>query len=335
MQKLRLLFVFSLLILASCRQTGNKKPGSSIDTASPSELTAPSIHRYEVALFSLDQKNFAADLNKIAPEFRVFLGNNYQSPEAIEQLRAFVNDPQNSRTYQDCMKQYPDLDWLSEGLSKAFKIYSKEIPNAVIPKVYTYVSGFDFQYPIKYADSAMIISLDIYLGSGYKDYQTMGIPVYVSQRLTRDHILPDCVKELCYPLMEKSKSQTLLDAMIEEGKILYFCDVLLPEEAKEFKIGFTPAQLKWCEENESNLWSFLIENELLYSTNAESMSMFMTDGPFTSAFSQESPARTGAWLGWQIVSRYADKTGTSLTALLKNTNSQEILAKSGYKPRRK
>jgi len=181
----------------------------------------------------------------------------------------------------------------------------------------------------------MIISLDMYLGSDYKDYRTMGIPLYVSQRLTRNHIVPDCVRELCYPLMSVSKTHTLLDAMIEEGRIRYFSEILLPEVDDELLMGYSPEQLGWCKANETNLWSFMIENEMLYSTDAQAMSMFMTDGPFTSSFSQESPARTGAWLGWQIVRSYVQKNETSLSALLKNTNSQEILEKSGYKPRRK
>lgn len=330
-----ILLLTTFLLATSCNQTGQNRSGEttvSDKSASISEKT--DILRYEVALFSLKPQSFARDLEKIAPDFRVFLGNNYNTPEAIAQLQAFVNDPQNRRTYQDCMHQYPELEWLSAGLNEALNNYTAGFPGATIPQVYTYVSGFDFQYPVKYADSTLIIALDMYLGSDYQDYRTMGIPLYVSQRLTRNHILPDCMKELAYPHLEKPRTQTLLDAMIEEGRVLYFAEALLPETAKEFIIGYSPAQLKWCYENESNLWSFLIENELLYSTDAQAMSMFMTDGPFTSSFSQESPARTGAWLGWEIVRNYAKKNGKSLPEILKNANAQEILEKSGYKPRR-
>lgn len=336
MRSISLFFIFiAILMTTSCKQSKQK----SADKLTESKETAgvahrKSILRYEVALFSIKPEHFASGLEEIAPTFSVFLGDNYKTREAVIQLQEFVNDPQNRRTYQDCMSQYPDLEWLELGLNEAFDNFIQEFPGAGRPQVYTYISGFDFQYPVKYADSTMIISLDMYLGSDYKDYRTMGIPLYVSQRLTRDHILPDCVRELCYPLLERPKTQTLLDVMIEEGKIRCFSEVLLPEVGDELLMGFSPAQLKWCSENESNLWSFMIENELLYSTDAQAMSMFMTDGPFTSSFSQESPARTGAWLGWQIVRSYIKKTGSSLPALLKNINSQEILEKSGYKPKR-
>jgi len=335
MRQISLLFLVMSMLTSSCNQT--KQKGTSIQSDSKEasfNAKKNTILRYEVALFSLKQEDFASGLDDIAPSYKVFLGDKYKTPEAIIQLKKFVNDPQNRQTFEDCMKQYPDLNWLSQDLNKAFVIFLEEFPGAVKPQVYTYVSGFDFQYPVKYADSTMIIALDMYLGSDYKDYRTIGIPVYVSQRLTRDHILPDCIKELCYPLTEQPKSQKLLDAMIREGKILYFSDVLLPDVKEEYKMGYSPAQLEWCKKNESNLWSFLIEKELLYSSDAQAMSTFMTDGPFTSSFSQESPSRTGAWLGLQIVRRYAQKTGTPLASILKNTNSQEILEKSNYKPSR-
>jgi uncharacterized protein YjaZ len=60
----------------------------------------------------------------------------------------------------------------------------------------------------------------------------------------------------------------------------------------------------------------------------------MTDGPFTSGFAEESPARTGSWLGWQIVKDYMDNNDVTLKELLKDTDSQKILEKSGYKPSR-
>ena len=182
----------------------------------------------------------------------------------------------------------------------------------------------------------MIVALDMYLGQDYEMYKKLGIPFYISQRLTREHILPDCMKEIALiRIPEKSGTYTLLEAMIEQGKVLYFTDVTLPEVADRLKIGFSEDQLKWCNSNESNLWQFMVENELLYSSDAKSMSMFMVDGPFTSSFSQDSPARTGVWMGWKIVRAYMKNNKITTEQLLRNGNAREILEKSGYKPPRK
>ncbi len=321
----------TLLILLSCNSK-EKRAGSSTSTDTDQTNPALVIHRYEKALFSIPPENIAEGLKKIAPEYRVFLGENYTSPEAIARLREFVDNRQNQEVYAECLKQFPDLNGLADEFNIAFKRLKSELPEFKEPVVYTYVSGFDFQYPVKYTNTDLVVALDMFLGSDYPGYRKMGIPLYISDRLTPDHILPDCIKEMSMQYISGTKTPVLLDAMIEEGKILYFAEVMLPETESRLIAGYTAGQMAWCIENESNLWEFLIENELLYSSDAQSMSMFMTDGPFTASFSQESPSKTGAWLGWQIVKKYAAKTKTALKELMANTNSQEILEKSGYKP---
>lgn len=321
------------MLITSCHRS-EKSPGIQPgETAAEASGTSQIIiHRYEKALFSIPKNSFRQGLDKIAPEYKVFLGDNYSSPEATDQLLMFVADPQNQQVYSECIKRFPDLNQLTAGFSEAFGRMKKEIPGIKIPAIYTYVSGFDFEYPIKYSDSALIIALDMYLGSDYKGYNKMGMPLYISSRLTPDHILPDCMKEISLALIKTKKTPVLLDAMIEQGKMLYFADALLPETEDNIKIGYSAKQLAWCSDNEKNLWEFLIGNELLFSAEAQSMSMFMTDGPFTSSFSQESPARTGAWLGWQIVRAYMKNNSIPFADLLADTDSQKILEKSGYKP---
>ncbi|MHC1776550.1 MAG: hypothetical protein AB9834_14190 [Lentimicrobium sp.] len=321
----------TFLILISCNSK-EKRPGNS--TSPDADQTKPAfvIHRYEKALFSIPPENLAEGLKKIAPEYKVFLGDHYTSPEAIARLREFMENRQNKEVYAECLKRFPDLNGLAVEFNNAFNRLKTELPEFKDPEIFTYVSGFDFQYPIKYTESDLVVALDMYLGSDYPGYRKMGIPLYISERLTPVHILPDCMKEMAMPYISGTKTPVLLDAMIEEGKILYFADLMLPETDDYLIAGFSASQMAWCKENESKLWEFLIENELLYSSNAEPMSMFMTDGPFTASFSQESPSRTGAWLGWQIVKKFAEKTKTGIKELMANANSQEILEKSGYKP---
>lgn len=295
-----------------------------------------SIKRYEKALFTLDASKLEAGLKKLVPEYSIFLGDGNFTPGEVAQIKDFIADESNKAAYAEVIKQYPNLKKLNAGLQKAYMNYARETGIDRFPKTYTYVSGFDVQYPVKYADTVMIIALDMYLGQDFELYKKMGVPAYISSRYTEGHILSDCVKEMAYPLIpEKTGAYTLLDAMIEQGKLLYFTQALLPDTPKELILGFSKAQLKWCTDNESNLWQFIIENELLFSTESKAMSMFMVDGPFTSSFSQDSPARTGAWLGWQIVDSYMNKNKIALTKLTATENSREILDKSGYKPKKK
>jgi hypothetical protein len=325
-----------LLLFAACTgdNTGRKVSSSDPDSSSFSPVDEGfRIRRYEQVLFGQGEAGLEKRLRAVAPAYAVFLGTGEIGDEEVNQLRLFISDPQNKASYESVMQQYPDLGWLEKELERAFSIYEKEIPGGRKPLTYSYVSGYDFHLPVKYADSVLIIALDMYLGQDHEMYKKLGIPLYLSRRFTRDHILPDVMKEAGMLLIpEKRSTYTLLDAMLEQGKTLYFTDVTTGNTEDQFKIGFTAAQLDWCVKNERNLWQFIIENELLYKTDSRSMSMFMVDGPFTSSFSQESPARTGAWLGWQIVKAYMKKNNVSLKQLLDNVDSQEILEKSGYKP---
>lgn len=295
---------------------------------------ADGIRRYEVELFNIDSTNFEKGIEAIYPYYKVFLGNQLPDESGMRQLNDFVNDPQIKGTYEYTMKKFPDLQSLESGLDAAFKNYKREFPDAIIPIVYTYISGFDIRMPIKYADSALIIGLDLYLGSDYQTYLELGYPVYITNRLSPEYILSDCFKEICWTKLPEMNSNVLLDAMIEQGKTIYFAEVMLPDEKAEHLIKYSPEQLKWVIDNEQNLWSFIIENQLLYSTNAKAITMFMTDGPFTSGFSDESPSRTGHWLGWQIVRNYMDNNRVTLKELLDETDYQKILQESGYKPSR-
>jgi uncharacterized protein YjaZ len=336
-------FIVIVMLLAGCTGRNQSESTDSSDTSGISispEKEKPEtgfhIKRYEKALFELDKSNLKAELEAIRPGFSVFLGKGNFSQDDISQISDFIADENNKSAFAEVLKKFPDLKDLNNRIKKAYENYSRETGVQFSPNTYTYISGYDFQYPIKYADTVMIIALDMYLGSDFDMYKKMGIPVYISSRYTPAHIIPDCLKEIAYPhIPEKKGPYTLLDAMIEQGKLYHFVKKLSPDVPDHIVAGFSKDQLKWCTENESNLWQFIIENELLYSTDSKSMSMFMVDGPFTSSFSQDSPARTGAWLGWQIVNAYMKKNNTPLLQMTGIEDSREILEKSGYKPKKR
>jgi hypothetical protein len=135
-----------------------------------------------------------------------------------------------------------------------------------------------------------------------------------------------------FPLSREAT--TLLDHMIHEGKLLFYCENLLPEMSDTLITGFTAKQLKWCEKNEVQMWNYLVEKKLLFSTRQMDIVRYINDGPTTNGFPPESPARTGMWLGWQIVrtcmKRHPEIT---LSRLMVNDNYLDILNASGYSPR--
>jgi uncharacterized protein YjaZ len=108
---------------------------------------------------------------------------------------------------------------------------------------------------------------------------------------------------------------------------------MMPRMADSLKIGFTKKQLEFCKKNEASMWTYLAEQKMLFTTDRMNIKRFMDDGPYTSAFGDESPARAGAWLGWQIVRSYMkEHKEMKLADLMNNNDFQSILNQSGYQP---
>jgi uncharacterized protein YjaZ len=100
-------------------------------------------------------------------------------------------------------------------------------------------------------------------------------------------------------------------------------------------MGYTKEQLEWCIKNESNIWAFFIEQKLLYSTVVQQYIKYISDGPTTNGLPKESPAKIGAWIGWQIVKAYMNNNpAITLEQLLKEKDAQKILNNSNYKPKK-
>ena len=123
--------------------------------------------------------------------------------------------------------------------------------------------------------------------------------------------------------------------MIRNGKILYIQDALQPSTSDSIKIAYPQKKLDWCYDNEANIWAYFIKNNLLYSSNFKITNKFLREGPFTSGFSDKSPARIGSWIGWQIIRSFMENNpDISIQKMLDISDSQKILSKSKYKPKK-
>ena len=98
--------------------------------------------------------------------------------------------------------------------------------------------------------------------------------------------------------------QPLFAQMVEGGKRLYLLDQLMPYAADTLKTGYTQKQLDGCYENEKNIWSFFIQNNLLFISDPEIIRDYMSDAPNTLTLGEASPGFIGQFVGWQIVKKW-------------------------------
>ena len=329
--KIIVLQIIFIVILASCSRQKYKIPQADVKDIPEVKVN---IHRYGKALFQLDTAHFAEGLKSIHKEFRFFLGDNPDGEQNIRQLLDYVSDTQIISIYHKTVEVFPDVGHLEESLSDAFSRYRYFFPGHTLPGVYTYVSDIYYEAPVMKKDTVLIIALDDYLGADFPIYRALGIPLYRAKCMQPDHIPVDVMKTLYNDeLAVHSKMKTLLDRMIYEGKLLVYLDAVLPGMPDTAKICYTGRKMQWAIDHEKEIWGFLVENKLLFSTDYQMISKLMQDGPFTNGFGNQSPSRLGVFMGWQIVREFMiNNPDVSPKQMLEITDSQTILERSRYKP---
>jgi hypothetical protein len=268
-----------------------------------------------------------SDLTQIKNKYPFFFPDSY--PDSVWLNR--IQDPIQLEIFNEILIKYESLIFLERGLFKFFKKH-KELDNKfTIPKVITVNTDIDYRNKVILADSLLLIGLDNYLGPNHRFYD--GIPDYIKEDFTISNIFSDISEKFAFSIIPRIEFYTFLDKIIYYGKILYYKDFSLNIEDR-LKIGYSEDKMKWAKENEYFIWTYFIENNILFNPDNKLMNQFVFDAPFSKFYLEvdnESSEKIGKYMGWQIVKSYMNNNDVSLTELLK-TSPTDIYNKSKYKP---
>jgi len=298
------------------------------------------IKHLDVELLKLKQDQVQTTIPELKKSFAEFFDiftyrmiaiGGVEQANFSETLYSFISDTL-IRKLELKVAEKLDTTVLRNDLEMAFKHYKYYFPQKELPVIYTCISGFN--QSIVTSENLIGISLDKFLGADSPFYEKLGLADYKRKNMRPEKIVPDVMYAWASTEWPKTdRSNNLLGQMIQEGKIMYFVDATLPELHDTLKIGFTKKQLDFCKKNEAMMWTYLAEHKQLYTTDRMSIKRYMDDGPFTASFTNESPARTGVWLGWQIVRSYMKQhPETTVADLMNNQDFQAILNQSSYQP---
>jgi len=310
----------SLLLLVSCDK--KSKVEKAIEETPPVSLK---VYRFDKAFFETPPN----ELDNLKAEYPFFFPEGTPDSIWIEKMK----NPQWRELYQEVEKKYSDFGKETTEIEELFKHIKYYFPTAVMPKVYTVIAEMDYKNKAIYDNDKLIISLELYLGANHKFYE---FPKYLEQNFEERQMMPDIVTSFSLGKIPPVKDNTLLEEMVYYGKQLYMKDALLPDYTDAEKIGYLPEQIKWCQENETYIWRYFIEKELLYSTDSRLPNRFTNLAPFSKFYLEidnESPGRVGQWIGWQIVRSFMQYNEVSMPDMLK-MEPREIFEKSKYKPQK-
>lgn len=279
-------------------------------------------------MFAEASINELPDLKKAYP---FMFSNKYEDSYWV----ARKEDTLQQQLYLEVSKVFNDFNSTEVEIESLFNHLKYYFPEFNPPRIITALSDVDYRNKVIVTDSIALISIDTYLGSNHQFYSS--IQKFITQNLTKEQLVVDLAGEYAKKYIYQQQTKTLLDEMIYFGKQLYFKDVVIPFKTEAERIGYSEEQLDWAKANESYIWRYFVERELLFSTDSKLPSRFINPAPFTKFYLEEidadSPGRLGQYIGWQIVKAYMNQNDVSLKdMLIKST--EDIFNNSKFKPRK-
>lgn len=241
--------------------------------------------------------------------------------------------------HQSVLNTFPDQSAIMDSVKDVFRYIKHYYPKFPIPSVYLFTGELDFANPVVYSaeSNEIVIGLDWFLGGDYKAYHLMGIPPYLYDFFEPGALKPQISYNISKHIVPFDIRQgAFINRLIYEGKMMILQDAFLPEVSDARKIGFTEAQIEWCRVNEKSIYTYFIEEDMLFGSDRKLVERFIDPAPFTKFFTEtdrESPGRVGVWMGWQICRAYLkNNPEVELDDFIRNTRHDEIFQRSGYKP---
>ncbi len=346
MKQRLILLLLGICFLTGCKN-GEKQKEEQLFGEGKTENERIEIKRFDLALFSYGNKPLEEHLRGLEKDFAPMFAAPLSDKDYLNMVKAFVSDAEMKNAAGIVAKTYPDLKFLEDELSEALGRIRKIRPDSTKTNIYTLIVG-PSEYSFAYRNRILVypefssISLDAYSIAALSEnpyYKSM--PQYLRTCLTRENIAPDYVRtylqEITFrdvPLQSQNPEATLLDCIVDEGKYIYAVEALLPKSSLAAIQRYTPEQQKWVEENEYQIWTYIIQNQLLYNKDRTKYLSLIAEGPTTKGVAN-SPARIGNYIGYKIIRSFMDENSVSLDSLFKIEDAEQLLKLSKYKPQKK
>lgn len=310
----KIIFFLIIILFISCSDT------------KVSEQNILKIERFEKIFYESD----SSSISEVKSKYPFFFPDNFSDEIWINRL----NDPIQREIYNEILYKYDDILLLEKRITDFFINSSKAFELTISPRLITVNTDVDYRNRIILTDSILLIGLDNYLGANHRFYE--GIPEYIKEDLNPQNIISDIASEYAGKLIPRLDDYTFLDKIINNGKILYYKDICLDDVSDKIKIGYSEKKLKWAIENEYFVWTYFVENNILFNPDNKLNSRFINNAPFSRFYlenDKDTSEMIGKFIGWNIVKSFMKNNHISFKKMTE-TKPIEIYKKSKYKPKK-
>lgn len=222
----------------------------------------------------------------------------------------------------------------------AVKRWHHFFPDSIVPRVVFMNSGLNFS--AYSTDSVIGVGLEFFLcpeDSIVKLFPNDYFPQYFKDDMRPDYMVANAMKDFAWAQCNKvdrtNQKSELLNLIVHQGKVMYLLDALRPFEADSTKMNWSAMQQEWAEENETNIWKSLAQQDVLFRSNYNENKKWIDFAPFTNVdgVPQDAPPQLGIWMGWNMVRAYMKANpDVSLHEMLAESDVQKFL--KAYKPKK-
>ncbi|MCF7560507.1 gliding motility lipoprotein GldB [Sabulilitoribacter multivorans] len=317
----KLSFILILIFVFSCKQENQ------VNDEIAKINTDIEVERFDTLFSKVD----AESLPELKQAYPFMFSEKYKDSFWL----AKKNDTLQIQLFKEVDKAFANFNEIEMEIESLFNHLKYYFPEFHPPRIITTTNDVDYRNKVIVTDTISVIALDTYLGSEHEFYG--GIPKYIRAHFNKEQLVVDLAEAYAEKYTYHPARKTLLDEMIYFGKLLYFKDVVIPFKTEAERIGYNQDQLDWAIANESYIWRYFVDRELLFSTDSKLPGRFIVDAPFTKFYLEDidanSPGRLGQYIGWQIVRAYMQQNDITLRDML-TKSTEDIFNNSKFKPRK-
>ncbi|TVQ50696.1 MAG: hypothetical protein EA362_01740 [Saprospirales bacterium] len=266
-----------------------------------------------------------------------------EAPDSLYfRMQEFLESPFYETMSDTINLAFSNMGKIKDKLESAFRFYHYYFPERNIPSVYFFVSEFTYGNVIFEKEpgiDALGIGLDMFL-HGYFDYSVLSFfntafAAYNMRTLDRAHLPKKTMDVIWDDILGPPPMGRTIDLMLYYAKKHHLNKLTLPYTHDSIIFEYTPEQLEWTEANEAHIYNYLIEEDLLYTTDMGRYARLVNPAPHSAGMPPEAPGRVVNWLAYKMLRAWIrnnpDKTLEDLISL---TDGDEFLRQSRYRPGR-
>ena len=194
-------------------------------------------------------------------------GTVYDKQTALAMTRFLENNDIKS-VFSEIHNSFPENEFKKQEFDNAFKHYSFYSPKDTLPIITGFYSNFNAKTLL--LGNNLAVGLEMYLGPEnniIKRVPVSSLPQYFKDKTKDEYLVPDALKTFLLNKHYVDIGEDFLSTIVSLGKIMYLIDACMPSTEDWRKMSYSPEESKWCKENEGQIWAYIINDKLLFSSD--------------------------------------------------------------------